>query len=417
MFALADCNNFYASCERLFQPQLKNKAVVVLSNNDGCVIARSEEAKSLGIKMGEPAFKIKDVIAYNKVHVFSTNFALYGDLSKRVMNTLQSEVNKIEVYSIDEAFMSFQDVGGLEEKALTIKEKVAKNVGIPVSIGVAPTKALCKIASYIAKKHTKSGVFLLKDEKLIERALKWFPVEEIWGIGRRYAKRLKGMGVHTAYDLCQLDHNWIKRNLTVGGLKLVKELQGVSCFPLEETVVRKKNICTARSFGKEVCDLNNLREAISNHASTCAKKLRKEKSCCNKLSVFINTNPYKPQAKQYYAVKSFRFSTPTNDSIEIVKAAVSTLSKIFRSDCIYKKAGVIVGEIVPEDQVQLNLFDDTDREKRKAINESVDYINNRIGRDKVKLAVQGYGRKWRLKQEKLSPCYSTRLDEILQIQL
>ena len=184
MLALADCNNFYASCERLFQPSLRDKPVVVLSNNDGCIIARSNEAKAIGIKMGEPAFKIKHLIKENNIHVFSTNFTLYGDLSKRVMSTLRSEVNRMEVYSIDEAFMSFKDEGGLEEKALMLKQKVAKHVGIPVSIGVAPTKALCKVANHIAKKHTKTGVFVLEDKKLIERAFKWFPVEDLWGIGR-----------------------------------------------------------------------------------------------------------------------------------------------------------------------------------------------------------------------------------------
>lgn len=415
MLALADCNNFYASCERLFQPKLKDKPVVVLSNNDGCVIARSNEAKAVGIKMGEPAFKIKQLLEQNNVHVFSTNFALYGDLSKRVMNTLRSEVKRVEVYSIDEAFMSFEGEGSPEEKALMLKHKVDKYVGIPVSIGIAPTKALCKVASHIAKKHTKTGVFLLDDEKLIERALKWFPVEELWGVGRRYAKKLKGMGIHTAWDLCRLDDNWIRRNLTVGGLKLVKELKGEQCFPLEETAPRKKNICTARSFGKEISSLQEMREAVSNHANTCAKKLRKEMSCCNKLTVFVSTNPYKPQAKQYYGVKTFKFSTPTNDSIEIVEAAMKMLSQIFRDDCIYKKAGVIVGETVTEEQVQLNLFDNINRDKRKAINQAIDNINHRIGRDKVKLAVQGFGRKWRLKQEKLSPCYSTRLDEMLNV--
>lgn len=415
MLALADCNNFYASCERLFQPSLRDKPVVVLSNNDGCVIARSNEAKAIGIKMGEPAFKIKHLIKENNIHVFSTNFTLYGDLSKRVMSTLRSEVNRMEVYSIDEAFMSFKDEGRLEEKALMLKQKVAKHVGIPVSIGVAPTKALCKVANHIAKKHTKTGIFLLEDKKLIERALKWFPVEELWGIGRKYVKQLKSIGIHTAWELCQIEDNWIRRNLTVRGLKLVKELKGIPCFSLEETAPRKKNICTARSFGKEIATIQELKEAVSNYAHTCAKKLRKEKSICNKLTLFLSTNAYKPKAKQYYGVKSFTFDTPTSDSMEIVKASLDILKKLYRDDCIYKKAGVIVGDIVPEEQLQLHLFDTIDRNKRKAINQVLDNINNHIGRDKVKLAVQGYGRKWRLKQEKLSPCYSTRLDEALTV--
>ena len=223
------------------------------------------------------------------------------------------------------------------------------------------------------------------------------------------------MGIHNASQLCQLDDNWIRRNLTVRGLKLVKELKGIPCFPLQEIAPRKKNICTARSFSKEIDTLQELKEAVSNYANTCAKKLRKEKSACNKLTVFINTNPYKPKSKQYYGLKIFTFDTPTSDSMEIVKAALEILKLIYRDDCVYKKAGVIVGEIVPEEQVQLHLFDKVDRDKRKALNQAVDNINNCIGRDKVKLATQGYGRKWRLKQEKLSPCYSTRLEEALEV--
>ena len=242
MLALADCNNFYASCERLFQPHLRYKPIVVLSNNDGCVIARSNEAKAIGIKMGEPTFKIKRLIEKNNVHVFSTNFALYGDLSKRVMSTLRSEVKSIEIYSIDEAFMDLEGEGGLEEKALMLKKKVFQHVGIPVSIGIASTKTLCKLANHIAKKYTKTGIFIFKDEKVIKRALKWFPVEELWGIGRRYVKKLKSMGIHNASQLCQLDDNWIRKNLTVRGLKLVKELKGIPCFPLQEIAPRKKNI-------------------------------------------------------------------------------------------------------------------------------------------------------------------------------
>lgn len=415
MLALADCNNFYVSCERLFQPNLKNKPVVVLSNNDGCIIARSNEAKAIGIKMGQPAFKIKHLIKQNNIEVFSTNFTLYGDLSKRVMNILSSEVNRMEVYSIDEAFMSFNGEGDLEEKALMLKHKVAKHVGIPVSIGVASTKVLCKVANYIAKKHTKKGVFVLEDKKLIERALKWFPVKELWGIGGKSVKKLTSIGIHTAWELCQVEDNWIRRNLTVRGLKLVKELKGIPCFSIEETALKKRNICTSRSFGKEITTLRELREAVSNYANTCAKKLRKEKSACNKLTIFVSTNPYKPKSKQYFGIKSFTFHTPTSDSMEIVKASLNILKQIYRDDCIYKKAGVIVGDIVPQKNVQLHFFDTINRDKRKAINQAVDNINSHIGRDKVKLAVQGYCRKWRLKQEKLSPCYSTRLDEALTI--
>ena len=414
MFALVDCNNFYASCERVFNPKIEKKPVIVLSNNDGCVIARSNESKALGIKMGEPAFKLKSLIEKYNINVFSTNFALYGDLSKRVMNVIRSEVNQMEVYSIDEAFLDFTDYA-TKERGIALKEKVKQWTGIPVSVGIAPTKVLSKVASHIAKKHTNSGVFMFDNEDLIRRALNVFLVEDLWGVGRKHAKRLKEVGIHTALQLRETDSDWIRRNMSINGVKIQKELKGEICYPLETTTQRKKNICTARSFGTEIKELNKLREAISSHANTCATKLRKEKSCCSTISVFLNTNPYKPQAKQYHPYRVFHLDVPTNDSLEIVKFALKGLEQMYRSDCIYKKAGVIVGRTVPESQVQLSLFDNVDRDKRKEVNSVVDTINRKMGRDKVKLAVQGSSRKWKLKQEKLSPCYTTRFEDMLEV--
>jgi len=416
MFALVDCNNFYASCERVFNPKIENKPVIVLSNNDGCVIARSNESKALGVKMGEPAFKLKNLIEKYNINVFSTNFALYGDFSKRVMNVMRSEVNQMEVYSVDEAFLDFTDYA-TKERGVALKEKVRQWTGIPVSVGIAPTKVLSKVASHIAKKHTKSGIFMFDDEDLIRRALNVFPVEDLWGVGRKNTKRLKEAGVHTALQFRECDSNWIRRNMSVNGVRLQKELFGEVCYPLELKRNRKKNICTARSFGAEVKELSKLQEAISSHANTCARKLREEKSCCASISVFINTNPFKPQAKQYNPYKVIQLDVPTNDSLEIVKIAIKELESIYRSDCIYKKAGVIVGKIVPQEQVQLSLFDKLDREKRKSINKAVDKLNATMGKDKVKLAVQGSGRKWKLKQEKLSPCYTTRVSDMLKVRI
>ncbi len=416
MIALADCNNFYASCERVFNPKLERKPVVVLSNNDGCIIARSNEAKKLGIQMGEPAFKIKNIVEKYNVNVFSTNFALYGDLSKRVMNTFRTEVNKMEVYSIDEAFLDFSDLAD-KERAIQIKKKVQMWTGIPVSIGIAKTKTLAKVANHIAKKYTKAGVFMFDDEDLIRRALNVFPVEDLWGIGKKHAKRLKEVGICTALQFRETDTGWIKRHLSINGVKLQKELKGEICHPLETTIQRKKNICTARSFGTEIKELRKLREAVSSHANTCATKLRKEKSCCSTISVFLSTNPFKPQAKQYHPYRVFNLDVPTNDSIEIVRFALKGLDQIYRSDCIYKKAGVIVGRTIPESQVQLSLFDNLDRDKRREINSVVDTINSKMGRNKVKLAVQGTGRKWKLRQEKLSPCYTTRFSDILEVRI
>jgi DNA polymerase V len=417
MIALADCNNFYASCERVFRPELENKPVLVLSNNDGCVIARSNEVKALGIKMGEPAFKIKDKIDAYKVNVFSTNFTLYGDMSKRVMNILRSESEDIEIYSIDEAFMDFQGIGGVEEKAINLRKKVKQWTGIPISIGIAETKVLAKIANHVAKKHRKNGVFVLQGEDLVRRALNYFPVEDLWGIGRQSAKFLHKRNIKTAWQLAQCDERWIKRNLSISGLKLVKELKGIPCYPLEQTPPRKKNICTSRSFGNEVHDIAELKESVSTFASNCAKKLRDQNTVCKKLSVFIITNPFKADAKQYHGYQVLEFPTATNDSIEISKMALRGLQNIYRSDCIYKKAGVIVHDISPENQMQLNLFDTVDRAKRKSLMYAYDAINNKMGRDTVRLTVQGYDRKWKMRQEQLSPCYTTRITELLEVNL
>ncbi len=417
MIALADCNNFYASCERVFQPWLEKKPIVVLSNNDGCVIARSDESKKIGVPMGAPAFKLEELFEKRGVRVFSANFALYGDLSSRVMTVLQQEVTRMEVYSIDEAFMDFSDVSLYQEKALEIRTKVKKWTGIPVSIGVAPTKALAKVANYYAKKYVKEGVLVLRKSSHISRALKKLPVGELWGVGRKYAKFLSDRGVVTAYDLVGLDEGWIRENMTVSGLRLVQELKGISCFDIEDAYLRKKNICTARSFGRKVKSCEELKEAVAAYATTCSQKLRSERSCAAMVSVFLTTNPFNIHESQYRASRKVQLSTSTNDSLEIVKAAIKGLTDIYKEGLVYKKAGVVVSDIVPQDQVQLSLFDGVDRTKRKYLMKSVDTINTRIGKDKVRLAVQGFDRKWRLKQEYLSPCYTTRFSDLLTVSL
>ena len=417
MLALADCNNFYASCERVFQPKLEKKPVLVLSNNDGCVIARSNESKVLGIKMGAPVFQVEHLIRQHNVHVFSSNFTLYGDLSKRVMSTMRQEVKAMEVYSIDEAFMDFTGEGDPLSKGIALKKKVSQYTGIPISVGIAPTKTLCKVAGIIAKKHTKSGVFVLDKTELINRALKWLPVEDLWGIGRKHARMLKNMGVKTAYDLCRAEESWVKRRLSVVGLKMVKELKGIPCFPLEEHAGRKKNICTSRSFGKKITHIEDLKESVSNYASNCAYKLRKQKSCAKRISVFIHTNPFRTTDKQYKGFTSFVLDSPTNDSMEIIRFALKGLEKIYRSGYNYKKAGIIVGDIVPQQQQQLSLFDSIDRQKQQSVMSALDKINDRMGRDKVRLAVQGQARQWKMKREKLSPSYSTRIEEALTVYL
>lgn len=417
MIALADCNNFYASCERVFQPKLEKKPIVVLSNNDGCVIARSNEAKKIGIPMGAPAFKMEELFKSNGVYVFSANFALYGDFSQRVMSTMRTEVSAMEVYSIDESFMDFSNVALPKEKAIEIRNKVKCWTGIPISIGIAPTKALAKVANYYAKKYIKEGVLVLENANHISRALKKLPVQELWGVGRKYAKFLLQRGVVTAYDLVSLDEGWIRKNLTVGGLRLVQELKGISCFAIQESLPRKKNICTARSFGRNVKSAGELEEVISAYATTCSEKLRAEGSCASTVTVFLTTNPFDLSQVQYGGSRKFQLTTPTNDSLEIVKTAIKALKQVYRLGLIYKKAGVVVSDIVPENQVQLSLFDNVNRQKRKCLMTSVDQINKRIGKDKVRLAAQGFDRKWRLKQEHLSPCYTTRFADLLTVSL
>ncbi len=417
MIALVDCNNFYASCERVFQPKLEHKPIVVLSNNDGCVIARSNEAKALGIKMGAPAFKMKSIFDRHGVHVFSSNFALYGDLSNRVMNILSEAVPVIEIYSIDEAFLNLGGIIKPRQFSMDLRAKIRQWTGIPVSVGIAPTKTLAKVANHVAKKYKKEGVFVMKHTKTINEVLKYFPIDELWGIGRQYAKFLTERGFHTAYDLVNGNESWIKRNMTVNGLRMVKELKGIPCYALEIESSRKKNICTSRSFGMDVKELHELREAIASYAATCAMKLRKQKSLASSIYVFIKTNPFKDGTKQYNASQKFTLIEPTNDSMEITKVALNVLHRLYKRGFNYKKAGVIVGDIVPDYSRQLSFFHHQDILKRKRVMHSLDYINTSMGRNKVRLAIQGFDRKWRLKQEKLSPCYTTRFNDMLQVDL
>ena len=417
MIALVDCNNFYASCERVFQPRLENKPIVVLSNNDGCVIARSNEAKALGIKMGAPAFKMKPVFDYHNVHVFSSNFALYGDLSNRVMQILSQESPAIEIYSIDEAFLDLKGIKKLNKFSIDLRKKVGQWTGIPVSIGIAPTKTLAKVANRIAKKHKKDGVFLMKEPSTITHVLKHVAVDELWGVGRKYSKFLSQRGFQTAYDLVNASESWVRNNMTVNGLRMIKELKGISCLPLEYETQRKKNICTSRSFGMDVKKHHELEEAVASYASTCAMKLRKEKSLTSSILVFVKTNPFKDLNSQYNASQKIILDVPTNDSMEIISQALSVLKRIYKDGFNYKKAGVIVGDIVSEESRQLSLFTTQDIFKTKNIMNAMDDINRKMGRNKVRLAVQGFDRKWRLKQEKLSPCYTTRFEDVLEVKI
>jgi DNA polymerase V len=419
MFALVDCNNFYVSCERVFNPALNGKPVVVLSNNDGCVIARSNEAKALGIKMGVPAFQIAEFLQKNDVAVYSSNYALYGDLSHRVMSSLGQFTPELEIYSIDEAFLNLVGLAvDYPEYARKIRETVLKNIGIPVSVGIGPTKALAKTANYYAKKIPENqGIYVLDSPTKINDALKLFNVEEVWGIGRQYSKLLKSLGIKTAWDFTQLQDSWIKKKMTIVGLRVKKELEGISCLGLELIPPAKKVICTSRSFGKPQAELEPLQEAVATYAARCAAKLRKQRSCAGMLMVFIHTNGFKADEPQYEKNFVCRLPVATNSAMELIRYALFALKAIYKSGYRYKKAGVLVLDIVSEDQIQGSLFDYVDRHKQAIIMTTLDEINFKYGRDTLKIAVQDSGDKWKLRQEKLSPSYTTDWKDLITIRV
>lgn len=413
MFGLVDCNNFYASCERVFNPLLNGKPIVVLSNNDGCVIARSNEAKALGIPMGAPAFQIKDVVKANNVFVFSSNYTLYGDMSSRVMSIIAEEAPEIEIYSIDEAFIDLSGIKDLAEVGSQIVRRVIRGTGIPVSLGIAPTKTLAKMANKFAKKYPayERVCIIDTDEKRI-RALQLTDIGDVWGIGRRQAAKLDKQGVKTALDFTELPGSWVRKNMTVVGERTWKELRGISCIEMKAAPPAKKQICTSRSFGKMVEDIDTLSEAVATHTSTCAKKLRKQKAFASSIMVFIHTNNFREDLPQYWKNIAIKLPVPTSDTIEIVHYALQGLRSIFIQGYQYKKAGVIITEIASS--AQLGLFDSVDRKKREKLMQALDKVNGEH-RQLVKLAVQGNGQEWKLKQEQLSKRYTTDINEIISI--
>ncbi len=418
-FALVDCNNFYASCERVFNPNLRDKPVAVLSNNDGCVIARSNEVKALDIPMGAPAFKYQPIFEKHKVHVFSSNYALYGDMSQRVMNTLSQFTPDVEVYSIDEAFLKFSGFEhfNLESYVRRIKATVDKNTGIPVSIGVAPTKALSKIANKIAKKFADKtgGVYVIQNENQRLKALKWLDIDDVWGIGRQHTNRLKAKSVFKAYDFTLLPDDWVRKQMSVVGLRLKKELEGQPTLDLEE-VATKKAIATTRSFDKQYSDYNIIRERISSFAISCGEKLRRQKSHCRLIHVFLRTNKFRQDLAQYHRSTVVKTEYPTNSSIDLVKYAVKALDRLYKPEYQYKKAGVIVMELQPENTEQLSLFSQKNP-KHHQLMQHIDDLNRSIGRHKVKFGSQDLGRVWKMRQERLSQRYSTTIKESILIKV
>jgi len=416
--ALIDCNNFYASCERIFNPKLIGHPIVVLSNNDGCIIARSKEAKKLGIKMGEPYFKAKNIIEKNNVRVFSSNYSLYGDISQRVMEILSSFASDIEIYSIDEAFLN---LNGFENYELNtychkIRKIIKKWVGIPVSIGVAPTKTLSKIANLLAKKKLNyNGVCILKNLIEIKNALKLIPIEDVWGIGRKLSLFLKKYNINSAYHFSQMDRGWIRKNMGVVGEKTYLELNGISCLDLDLLPSDKKSCCVSRSFSKPIEKLLDLEESISTYGSRVSEKIREEGLAAESLSVFVLTNHFKRREKQYSNSIKMHLPFPTNNSINIIKSALEGIRKIYRPGYRYKKTGVILYGLSKHNTTKGLL--DCDREVSDSIMNAVDKINNKYGSSTLKVASEGLEKVWKMKRANVSPCYTTRFDDLIEVKL
>ena len=418
MFALIDCNNFYASCERVFRPELNGVPIVVLSNNDGCVVARSNEAKALDIPMGAPAFEYEKMFEKHGVQVFSSNYALYGDMSARVMTILGAFCPDLEVYSIDEAFLSFDGFKhfDLQKIGIEMRKKVQKCTGIPVSVGFAPTKALAKVANRIAKKFPElGGVYIIDTVEKLQKAIKWLKIEDVWGIGRQHAKRLNAQGIRTALDFTLMSDAWVKKNMSIVGLRLKKELSGIRTLELDE-ISDKKSITCTRSFDKNYSTYDEIKERIVTYATICAEKLRKQDCCCNVLQIFIVTNFFRQDQPQYSMTISVDLPFPTNSSIELAEFAIQALKRIYKPGYGYKKAGVIVLELTPEDSKQTMIFENSDP-KHLELMAMMDKLNKVYGQQKVKLAAQDLDRVWKMKRERLSRRYTTRLDEIIQIKV
>ena len=414
--ALIDCNNFYASCERIFNPKLIGKPIVVLSNNDGCIIARSKEAKKLGIKMGEPYFKAKNIIEKNKVEVFSSNYSLYGDISQRVMETLSSFSSEVEIYSIDEAFLGLNGFENYELKTYCnhIRQTINKWVGIPVSIGVGPTKTLSKIANNLAKKNSNyKGVCILENKIEIKKALNQTSIEDVWGIGRRLSIFLKKYNIDTAHHFSEMDRGWVRKNMGVVGEKTYLELNGVSCLDLELVPSDKQSCCVSRSFSRPIEKLFDLEESISTYGSRVSEKIREEGLVAESMSIFVLTNHFNRREKQYSNSIKLHLPLPTNNSIKIVKRSLEGIRKIYRPGYKYKKAGIILYGLSRQNVTKGLL--DYDREASDSIMQTIDKINNRYGGETIKIASEGIKKIWKMKRENVSPCYTTRFDELVEV--
>ncbi len=418
MYALVDCNNFYASCERVFQPQYNGKPVVILSNNDGCVIARSYEAKALGIPMGAPEFKFRQQLKEHNVKVFSSNYALYGDLSNRVMKILENYTPNVEVYSIDEAFLNFNGmkIVDFHDYGLQMKKRVQKWLSMPICVGFAETKALSKVANKIAKKYQErtAGVYVIDNEEKRIKALKWTKIEDVWGIGYQLTKKMKAKNILTAYDFT-LPHNesYIKKEMGVVGIRLKYELEGKSVLEMEEPK-DKKNIAVTRSFDGNISTLDQMKERVSTFATVCAEKLRKQNSCCYSVILYLRKDKYKVERQRYNFYKMETLPFASNSNITLSSVAVKMLTEMFEEGEIYKKAGIIVTQIIPQDQKQFHLFEE-ENPKHQKLMKVIDDFHKKTGERKIRLGNQDLQRTWKMRQNHLSKKYTTDIKDIFRV--
>jgi len=416
MFALVDCNNFYASCERVFNPNLQHKPIVILSNNDGCIISRSDEAKKLGIPMGAPIFKYRSLIANHDVKVFSSNYSLYGDMSSRVMSILKQFTPDIQVYSIDESFLKlegFEDYN-LTDYGMLMKNRILKWTGIPTCAGIAPTKALSKVANKIARKYPNqtNGVYVIDTEAKRVKALKWTKIKDIWGIGKKLSNRLATKGCKNAYDFTQLPESWVKSNMSVVESRLQRDLLGIPTLDLE-VQKSKKSIATTRTFEKPLKELDKIKERISTFAFVSGEKLRRQNSHCHMIIVILRSNYFREDLKQHYATKVISLPYPTNSSLVLSNYAIKAIEEVFKSGIAYKKAGIILTGLVPSNNYQLNIFD-WENSNHQPLMKAIDKINYRFS-NKIKLANQDLKKTWKMKQDHLSPNYTTNLQDIIKV--
>ena len=414
VFALVDCNNFYASCERVFNPKLEGKPIVVLSNNDGCVVARSNEAKALGISMGVPEFQIRPLLRAYKVQVFSSNYTLYGDLSQRVMETLAQFCPEVEIYSIDEAFLSLSGLTArnFTDYGRTTRSTVKRWTGIPVSVGIAETKTLAKIANRVAKRTPDTGgVFDLLACPDRDALLGLIAVQDVWGIGPNHARFLAQHGITTAFQLRQVDDPWIRKHMGIVGLQLVMELRGVSCLELEQCPAPKQSLTCSRAFGTSISTRNEMEEAVSSYASRVAEKLRGEGLFATVLTVFLMTNQFKDEP-QYNNALTIKLPVATDNTHELIRSALQGIGKVYREGYRYKKAGVMLTGLVSVGQVQTDLFDHQDRIQSKRLMAALDAVNERWGTGTLDYASSGISKKWKTQFHRRSPAYTTDWKEL-----